>query len=250
MGVEGWRVWGVWVFGGGYWLCVHTCPISTQSVWQASVAITTPPRVAFLSHQPVSSLLSVGAFLSHSTEGQQTASMYTVADDIQRKTVQTHEWQVFHWYSAEIPNGVRIQTSDWYCGRQRFAEDENNPLSFTVVNMKQTSINMKWDVGANLTTAHKNSHISVLSRDVVRCHQESVPVSSVTDGQSSQWMSLIFTLSSVEIKVWKCRYLIQCCFIGKSSGALLWKSSIKPFVAPEEAACNLVNCGYIALWVM
>lgn len=52
--------------GGGcrYWLCVHTCPISTQSVWQASVAITTPPQVAFLSHQPVSCVLSVGVFLS------------------------------------------------------------------------------------------------------------------------------------------------------------------------------------------
>lgn len=55
---------------GGYWLCVHTCPISTQSVWQASVAITTPPRVAFLSHQPESSLLSVGVCVSCSTEGQ------------------------------------------------------------------------------------------------------------------------------------------------------------------------------------
>lgn len=67
------------VEGGGYWLCVHTCPISTQSVWQASVTITTPPRVAFLSHQPVlSSLLSVGAVFGHSTEGQQTTTMYTV----------------------------------------------------------------------------------------------------------------------------------------------------------------------------
>lgn len=50
--------------GCRYWLCVHTCPISTQSVWQASVAITTPPQVAFLSHQPVSCVLSVGVFLS------------------------------------------------------------------------------------------------------------------------------------------------------------------------------------------
>lgn len=56
-------------------VCFHTCPISTQSVWQASVAITTPPQVAFLSHQPASSPLSVGAFLSHGARGQQTATM-------------------------------------------------------------------------------------------------------------------------------------------------------------------------------
>lgn len=48
--------------GRGYRLCSTRVQFSTQSVWQASVAITTPPRVAFLSHHPVSSLLSVGAF--------------------------------------------------------------------------------------------------------------------------------------------------------------------------------------------
>lgn len=63
-------------------MCVHTCPISTQSIWQASVAITTPPRVAFLSHQPVSSLLSVGAFLSHSTEGQPATTIYSVVEEV------------------------------------------------------------------------------------------------------------------------------------------------------------------------
>lgn len=54
---------------------VFARPFSTQSVWQATVAITTQLQVAFLSHQPVSRLLSVGAFFSHSTEGQQTSTM-------------------------------------------------------------------------------------------------------------------------------------------------------------------------------
>lgn len=64
--------------GKGDWtvLIVRSrCPISTQCFWQASVAITTPPRVAFLSHQPASSLLSVGALLTQSTGQQQTTTM-------------------------------------------------------------------------------------------------------------------------------------------------------------------------------
>lgn len=41
MGIRGW-----------YWFCVHTCPISTQSVWQETVAITTSLWVVFLCHLP------------------------------------------------------------------------------------------------------------------------------------------------------------------------------------------------------
>lgn len=63
---------------GGYWLCVHTCLISTQSVWQDSVAITTPPWVAFLSHQPCKQPIVCGSLpQSHSIEWQQTTTMHT-----------------------------------------------------------------------------------------------------------------------------------------------------------------------------
>lgn len=41
MGIRGW-----------YWFCVHTSPISTQSVWQGTVAITTSLWVVFLCHLP------------------------------------------------------------------------------------------------------------------------------------------------------------------------------------------------------
>lgn len=41
--------------------------LSLPQSWHASVAITTPPWVAFLSHQRLSSLLSVGAFFGHGT---------------------------------------------------------------------------------------------------------------------------------------------------------------------------------------
>lgn len=52
MGIRGW-----------YWFCVHTCPISTQSVWQGTVAITTSLWVVFLCHLPWQSPLCVGNFL-------------------------------------------------------------------------------------------------------------------------------------------------------------------------------------------
>lgn len=73
--------------------CVFTHPISMQSVWQASVGITTPLQVAFFSHRPVSSPLSVGAVHTRSTEGQQMSTMCSVVKDVHWETANT---QLFH----------------------------------------------------------------------------------------------------------------------------------------------------------
>lgn len=77
---------------GGRGVLIVSYPISTQSVWQACVAITTAPRVAFLSHQPERGLLSVGSFLGHGTEEQQATTMSAV--------VRPRDRHIFHWISA------------------------------------------------------------------------------------------------------------------------------------------------------